>query len=302
MDTLTAEPDSNSLPKQKLFQLNPNLKERRLGFFFMTIFLGILIVYLFYDGWLYEWIELGYGGANQHWDFNVFGDMQWEIVGDHAEYDSTNNLHNLVYTCYWTATIAYLALITGNSWLKQGAIGTMAFPVMSLFSTINPIEASNIFTLDIFRYHSFIIQIMYDLTHICGAFMGVYIFYTACKKGEEIDIKKITPTILFTWLLFFITRLTLQKWPFWAPENRIGLISTNQINNMPFFLYGFEYILVIAILYFINFGTKAIIKRIKNPKVKTLVPFAFFIVLTVVMIFVGLIELQTIPIEYFHQY
>ena len=285
--------------------LNENLKERRLGYFFMVIYIGILLVYLFFDGWLYEWLELGYDGASQHWDFNIFGDMQWEIAGsgdnEHPIYLSTNNLHNLVYSCYWTATISYLSLITGNEWLRQGAIATMAYPVMSLLSTINPVEASNIFTVDIFHYHTYIIQIMYDLTHVCGTIMAVYIFYTACKKGEEIDIKKITPTLMFTWALFILTRLTLQKWPYWAAGNEIGLISTNQINNMPFYLYGLEYGLVVVILYILNLGTKYTVKHIKNPKVQTLVPFAFFAILTIVMVMIGFIELQEIPIEYFIQ-
>ena len=63
-----------------MIKLNPNLKERRMGFFFMFVFFLISIFYLFYDGWIYEWVEYGYTGANQHWDLIVFGDMKYEIM------------------------------------------------------------------------------------------------------------------------------------------------------------------------------------------------------------------------------
>jgi hypothetical protein len=301
MNELTVDSIPKSLPKRKFFTLNENLKERRLGYFFMVIFLGIMAVYLFYDGWLYEWVEYGYDGVSQHWDFNIFGDMVWNIGLDgHQEYTSTNNLHNVVYICYWTATIAYLALITGNDWLRQGAIATMAFPVISGFSTINPMVAADVFTLEIFHYHTFIIQIMYDLTHVCGAIMAVYIFYSACKRGEEINFKKQTPTIMFTWVLYLLARIFLQKSPYWAEEHRLlGMISTNQVNTMPFYLYGFEFIIVVVLLYLINIGTKAVVKKIKNPKIQTLVPFAFFISLTIILIATGLTVLQVILPEWF---
>lgn len=285
-----------------MIKLNENLKERRMGFFFMFIYIGIFLVYLFFDGWLYEWLHYGYAGANQHWDFNIFGDMNWEIVNGEIIYNSTNNLHNLIYMCYWTATISWLALITGNKWLKQGSMATLAFPVISLFSTINPIVASDVFTLDVFRYHAYFLQIIYDINHLSGTIMGVYIFYQCAKAGEDIDLKKITPAIMFTWLIFFVSRVLLQKWPFWDPANRMGMISTNQINNMPFFAYGLEYIIVVGILYFINIGVKFVNSKIENPKLKTLIPFAFFTTITIVMVAVGLIVLQIIPWESFVQY
>ncbi|MHA1744780.1 MAG: hypothetical protein ACTSWW_02205 [Promethearchaeota archaeon] len=153
----------------------------------------IFVFYLFWDGWLYEWVEFGYAGANQHFDWNIFGDMQWEIISDERIYYSTNNLHNLVYICYWIGVNSAFALILDNAFLRQGAMATLAFPVISLFSTINPLVAKDIFTLDIFHYHSYNLQLMYDINHLAGAIMGVYIFYIAAKRDEEIDFKKITP-------------------------------------------------------------------------------------------------------------
>lgn len=284
-----------------MVKLNENLRERRWGFFFLGIYIFIFLFYLFFDGWHYEWIDYGYAGANQHFDFNIFGDMQWEIVNGERVYYSTNNLHNLVYICYYTGLISCLALLTGNKWLRQGSVATMAFPVMSAFSTINPFVASDIFTLDIFYYHSYILQIVYDLNHICGIIMGIYNYKILIENNERIDFKKITPTILFTWLLFILARVFLQKWPFWAPGNELGMISTNQINNMPFVFYGLEYIIVIALLYFVNIVIYFTEPLIKKKSAKIAIPFVVFAALTITLVAAGLIELQDIPSSAFVQ-
>jgi len=278
-----------------MVKLNENLKQRRIGFFFLGVFLIIFVFYLLWDGWLYEWVEYGYAGANQHFDWNIFGDMQWEIVDEEQIYESTNNLHNLSYICWWTGLNSALALIFDNKWLRQGAMATLAFPVISLFSTINPLVAKDIFTMEIFHLHSYILQLMYDATHVAGVIMGVYIFYIAAKRDEEIDFKKIAPIFIFTWILFYISRFTLQKWPFWDPANELALIGTNQVNSMPFMFYGLEYGVVIVLLYGINFLVKTVNRRIPNPKLKTVFPFVLFAVLTVVFILANLIVLQDIP-------
>lgn len=293
-------------------KLNENLKERKMGYIFLSIYFVIFLVYLFWDGWHFEWYYYGYGGANQHFDLNIFSDMVWSLNSEgEREIESTNNLHNLVYICYYTGLASAFALITGNEWLKKGSIATLAFPVISFFSTINPFYAKEVFTWEIFRYHFYFLQIFYDLNHICGMIMGVYILYSTAKKGEKIvDYKKMLPILLFTWFLFYLSKIFLQKWPFWAPGNELGVISTNQINNMPFYFYGLEYIIVIVLLYFINFLLNAADKWLKKSdfperikisyaKLITFVPFIIFVVLTLIFIAVGLIILQEIPPEAF---
>jgi hypothetical protein len=288
-----------------MIKLNENKTQRRIGFFFMVIYIGIFLFYLFWDGWLYEWIQpgVGYSGTSQHFDFNIFGDMIWRITdleNGIREYDATNNLHNLVYTCYWTATIAYLALITGNKWLRQGSMATFGFPVMSMFSTINPVDAADAFNPIIFHYHSYILQIVYDINHICGTIMCIYIFYITAKQNEEIEFKYIHPTAIFTWILYLLARIFLSDWPYLANMNSIGMISTNQINNMIWNWYGTEYIIAFSFIYLINFIIKYANRRIKNPKLKTLFPFVFFAIFTVTFIAIGLIELQDYSIMIFN--
>ena len=261
----------------------------------MFLYFGIFIFYLFFDGWLYEWVTFGYEGKSQHFDLHLFSDMIWYLKNGRPVFLSTNNQHNLVYICYWTGTISYLSLIFDNPWLRQGAIATMAFPVVSLLSTINPLVASNIFTMQVFHYHSYILQLVYDLIHISGTILGVYIYKIELDHGNNIKLKYMTPTILFSWLLFFLSRVFLQKWPFFDPGNRQGMISTNQINNMPFFLYGFEYCIVVFILYGVNTGLRMFNNRCENRSLKLVLPFLVFAGLTVIMVLTGLIVLQEIP-------
>ncbi|MHA1746017.1 MAG: hypothetical protein ACTSWW_08450 [Promethearchaeota archaeon] len=278
-------------------QLNPNLKERRMGYFFMLVFALISIFYLFYDGWLYEWVEYGFAGANQHWDLKIFEDMQYTIVDGVYIYTATHNLMHFIYLCYWTAAVCYWYLITGNKWLRQGAIATMAFPVMSFFSTINPLIAKDIFTLDVFLFHSYYLQIAFDMNHIAGSIMGFYIFYTAMKEDDfKMNIKMMTPFILATWVFYLVTRVIM------VPTGMdTGYYDTNQINNMPFVFYGLEYLIVVGILFGINFGIKSLIKKLPTPKTKAIVPYVIFATLTIAFVLAGLIVLQNIPYTQFVQ-
>ena len=192
-------------------QLNPNLKERRMGYFFLGIFILISLFYLFFDGWIYEWIAFGTDGANQHWDLKIFGDLQYTIVDGDFIYTSTHNLQHFLYLCFWTAGVSYSYLITGNKWLRQGAIALMAFPIMAFMASINPVNITE-WTSDVFRFHSYPLQLVFDLNHISGAIMGAYIFYNAVKetkvdKGDKkeekesfkMNIKMMTPFILGRW-------------------------------------------------------------------------------------------------------
>lgn len=270
-----------------------------MGYFFMFIFFLIAIFYLFFDGWLYEWVEYGYNGANQHWDLKIFGDIQYTIVDGVYEYTATHNLMHFIYLCFWTAMLNYMYLITGNQWLRQGSIATMAFPVMSFFSTINPLVANDIFTLDVFLFHSYYLQIAFDVNHIAGAIMGFYIFYTAMKEKDfEMNFKMMTPFIVGTWVFYLVTRALM------IPAGMdIGYYDTNQINNQPFYLpFGLEYLLVVvSLLYAINFGIKHLVRRIPNPKAKAVVPYVIFAVLTITFVLLKLITLQNIPYTQFIQ-
>jgi len=284
-------------------KLNPNLKERRWGFFFMFVFFIIGLFYLFYDGWLYEWVKYGYSGTNQHWDLIIFGDMNYEIINGEYVYHSTHNLMHFLYLCYWTAAVNYLYLITGNKWLKQGSIATMAFAMMAFFSTINPINARDIFSTDVFTFHSYYLQFVFDINHISGIIMGFYIFNSSIKEGEEINFKMITPFILGTWVIYLITKaVMIPGWPLSASDNIGGYYDTNQINNIPFKLYGFEYLLlVVPLLYLINFLVRFLTRKIKNPKMKAIVPYAIFASFTLFFVLINFIVLQNITYQQFLQ-
>ncbi|MHA1674201.1 MAG: hypothetical protein ACTSYI_11315 [Promethearchaeota archaeon] len=287
--------------------LNPNLKERRMGYFFLGVFFLISLFYLFYDGWLYEWVEFGYEGINQHWDLKVFGDLDYEIINGEYIYHSTHNLQHFFYLCYYSAAFCYFYLITGSEWLRQGAIATMAFPVMTFFSTINPIYVKEIFSPDAFRFHSYYLQFVFDLNHIGGMIMGFYIFYTSVRDKFKMDFKKMTPFIMFTWLIYMITKVVMTEWPFWAGDSGWGptgagaYYDTNQINMFPVHFYGLEFLIVVGLLYFINVGVKFSSAKIKDPKWQAIVPYAFFSGLTIIMVLIGAIQLQNIPWQAFPQ-
>ncbi len=259
-------------------KLNENLKERKMGYIFGGIWIAVTLFYATWDGWIYEWKQCGYNGPNQHFDLNLF-DMVWEMQNGQVIYYSTNNLHNIIYLCFFTFLIGVIALITGNEKLRHSTMALLAFPIMAAFATLNPPD------------HLYIVQIVYDLVHFCGAFIGVYFYYTT-----DLDIKKAKEGILFTWVIFFVSRLLVQKWPYWAPGNEIGYFSVNQINNMPFYAYGFEYGVVVIILFVVNFGMAKIIEKIPDRKWKALFPFAFYCIVLIIFMAAGLIVIQDIDL------
>ena len=94
-----------------------------MGFICLGIYVMIFIIYLFWDGWAHEWYFYGYDGASQHFDINIFSDMVWSLNSKGERViESTNNLHNLVYICYYTGLASVIGLITGNEWFKKGSI------------------------------------------------------------------------------------------------------------------------------------------------------------------------------------
>ncbi len=288
-------------------KLNENLKERRMGFIFMFVFFLISLFYLFYGGWLYEWVEYGFAGASQHWDWKVFNDMSYEIIDGEYVYYSTHNLMHFLYLCYWSAYVCFFYLITGNKWLRQGAIATMAFPVMTLFSTINPVNVQDIFSSDVFLFHSYYLQFVFDMNHVAGIIMGFYIFYTAVRDKVELNLKMMAPFILGTWVIYILTKAIMTDGLFWVvlngwvPSGVGGYYDTNQINMFPFHFYGLEYLLVVFLLFGINFGVKLLTRKISNPKWQAIIPYGLFAGLTIIMVLMGLIELQNIPWQAFIQ-
>ena len=111
----------------------------------------------------------------------------------------------------------------------------------------------------------------------------------------------ITPFILGTWVFYLITKVVMiPGWP--LSGNQLGYYDTNQINNIPFKLYGFEYLLlVVPLLYLINFLVRTLTRKIKNIKLKAIVPYAIFAGFTLFFVFIDFIVLQDIPYQQFIQ-
>ena len=257
-------------------KLNENIFERRLGIFFTMLWCAITLFYLLWDGWVYEWAECGYDGPNQHFDFDLL-DMKWEVVDGTVVYYATNNLHSIIYLCFFTLLIGSLGLLTGSQYFKQGAMVLLAFPVIAGMSTIMPLGN-----------HEYIVQIIYDIVHISGITIGIYLMY-----NNEIDLKKASPVLWSTWPIYILSRILVQPSPYWE-NNTTGYFSVNQVNNMPFYLYGVEYVIVIFIFYAVYTLFSVINRKIENRKVKAIYPFAIFAILCITFILTGLITLQEI--------
>lgn len=262
-------------------KLNRNIRERAMGIIFIILWLLIFTFYLTWDGWLYEWRSVGYTGVNQHFDFDFF-DMKWSYDETGVVfYNSTNNLHNIIYICYFVFILGGLGLLFDNEYAKQGVMATLPISVISLLSTLNPQD------------HLYIVQIVYDIVHLSGTIMGVYFFCTC-----ELKIKKTLPAIFGTWALYILSRLLCEPWPYWA-ENCNGYFSTNQINEMPLYFYGFEYGGVVIILLLINYFVAKLNSKIPKGKIKGMVPILVYVLVCLLLQVLGLIKLQDIPISAF---
>ena len=169
--------------------LNEDKTQRYIGLFFLIVSVGVFVFFSLWDGWIFEWLEYGFAGRSQHFDFD-FSDMDWYLTGNAVEgyervYNSTNSLHFLLYICHWTGLINSLALLTGNKWLRQGSMATMAFPTMTFFSTINPIVAKDVLNPALLSYHLYPQQIVSNISHGTGMIMCIYLFYISAKKEQE---------------------------------------------------------------------------------------------------------------------
>ena len=258
--------------------LNENTKERKMGFIFMIIWFAVLLFYMTWDGWVYEWHKCGYAGPNQHFDFD-FGDMVYTVVGNTILYASTNNLHNIIFLCYTTFLFGWIGLLTGSEIFKQGTMATLAFPVIAAMSTLNPIGD-----------HVYIVQIVYDIVHLSGIIIGVYFMY-----HNDINTKKMIPIIMLTWVIYIVSRILTTPWPYWENDG-LAYFSINQANDMPFYFYGLEYGIVVVIFLTVNFMFEKIGTKISNKHVKALFPLVIFFILCVVFLATGLIQITEIDL------
>jgi hypothetical protein len=254
--------------------------ERRVGIVFLLISIAIACFYLTWDGWLYEWQSCRYEGTNQHFDLE-FSDLQIERNDDGSVlYHSTNNLHNLIYICYIVIVLGSIGLITGNQWFKQGAIAIYPISVVSVISTLLPL--SN---------HLNIIQIAYDLVHLFSIILGLY-----CLYHEGIVFKKTLFGIFISWGCYLLARVLLEPWPYWLTDKN-AYFSLNQINDMPFYFYGLEYLVVVFILIIINYIFSLV--QHKKPQLfwKMLFPLLCSLVVGFSLLGSGMIKLQQLDMR-----
>ena len=83
-------------------QLNSDIKERKIGFFFMIIWFAVAVFYLTWNGWIGEYLQCGYNGFNQFFGFQP---MNAYIQNWVVHYHSTNNWWNLLYICYYVLAL-----------------------------------------------------------------------------------------------------------------------------------------------------------------------------------------------------
>lgn len=90
--------------------------EKKLGLFFMILWILVSVFYMTWDGWLFEWRECGYSGPNQQFNLRI-SDMNYVRNPDGSiTYRNTNNLHNLLYICH-------LVFLMGRSCCSLTLIG-----------------------------------------------------------------------------------------------------------------------------------------------------------------------------------
>ncbi len=259
-------------------KLNPNLRERRIGWIFLVIWLFTMFFYITWDGWLQEWRITGYEGSNQHFDLDLF-DFSVTVKSDGTYiYNSTNNLHNLIYICYFVLFMGWFGLIFDVEWLKQGTMGTVGVSFIATLATLNPSD------------HLYILQITYDIVHLSGIILGLYLF-----SRYRPSLKLMTPGILLTSVFYILSRIIYEPWPYWE-ESANAFYSINQINDVPFYFYGFEYVIVLGLLFGMNIIIKLIINRIEDRKYWIFVPMIVYSVTCMIMLALNLISLATIDL------
>lgn len=257
--------------------MNPDLKERKAGYIFLSIWLAILAFYLTWDGWVYEWEVCGYDGPNQHFDLDFF-DMRYEVVNGQIKYISTNNLHNIIYLCYYGLLIAWLGLLTGNKYLKHGAMSLTSVMFLSILFTLRPSD------------HQHLIQFVWDVVHLSGVVACAYLF-----SRNKFNLIWSLPVMMSTWIVYYISLLILKPWPFWE-HNNLAYYGINQVNKMPFYFYGLEFSLAIFVLLMINLGVIGLQPRFPGAKARVVLPFLIGFIAYLILLFLGLIEIEHLDI------
>lgn len=260
-----------------MFSLNSDLSERKAGYLFMSIWLLILAFYLTWDGWVYEWEVCGYSGPNQHFDLDFF-DMKYDVINGQIKYFSTSNLHNIIYLCYYGLLMAWLGLLTGNKFLKHGAMSLTSVMFLAILFTLRPSD------------HQHILQFVWDIVHISGIIACGYLFYK-----NKFSFRWALPVIFSTWLIYYLSLILLKPWPFWE-NNHLAYYGINQINKMPFYFYGLEFVLAIIILIFINLGVSGLQPKFSGRKARIFLPFIMGLVAYLILLFLGLVQLEHLDI------
>jgi hypothetical protein len=260
-----------------MLNLNTDIGERKAGYLFMSIWLLILAFYLTWDGWVYEWEACGYSGPNQHFDLDFF-DMRYEVINGQIKYISTNNLHNIIYLCYYGLLIAWLGLLTGNKYLKHGAMSLTSVMFLSILFTLRSSD------------HQYLLQFVWDIVHFSSVIACIYLFY----KNKFI-LKWALPVLFSTWVIYYVSLFLLKPWPFWE-HNNLAYYGINQINKMPFYFYGLEYSLAIFIILAINIGISWLQPKFPDKRVRTVLPLLIGIVAYLVLLFLGLVEIEHLDI------
>ncbi|MGC9384134.1 MAG: hypothetical protein ACP5D6_06000 [Kosmotogaceae bacterium] len=98
-----------------------------------------------------------------------------------------------------------------------------------------------------------------------------------------------TPGISLTFLFYILSRIIYEPWPYWE-ESANAYYSVNQINDVPFYFYGFEYSVVIALLYVINITILLINMRIKNKKIWVFTPMIIYTIACILLFSLNLVH------------
>jgi len=261
-------------------RLNKNRFELRFGLIFLILWIFIFVFHATWDGWIWEWNYFGYNGPNQHFDFDLFDLKITRLEDGGIIYNSTNNLHNLIYICFFTFFMGWFGLIFDIEWAKQGLMATSGISFIAAIATLKP-----------WINHTYILQTVYDVIHVSGIIMATYLF-----SKKKISLIKIIPGLLGTWILYLLSRILLEPWPYWT-ESRNAYFSINQINNMPFYFYGFEYLIVIVVLMGVNFIIHLLNLKMKNRILKAVFPLLIFTFVYLVMNSLNFIEVPLVDLR-----
>jgi hypothetical protein len=104
-----------------------------------------------------------------------------------------------------------------------------------------------------------------------------------------------TPGILLTYVFYIISRIIYEPWPYWK-ESANAYYSVNQINDVPFYFYGFEYSIVIALLLGINIAIILINKRLRDKKSWVFTPMIIYTIACIIILFLNLTQPPTVDL------